>query len=144
MLKGFSKYRLVYSHLWQTYGRHWQVQVSFAMRIISRLCYLVGMPVALSLIITDLSKGQFGKAEQAVLLFASFSLFIGILSPLTKYVGMLGENKAYRVITGNYFSRLVSADLDYFNSNLAGYLTTATRRTWTAARYWCAPCATAT
>ncbi len=41
---------------------------------------------------------------------------------------MLGENKAYRQITGDYFSRLVSADLDYFHSNLAGYLTTATRQ----------------
>ncbi len=41
---------------------------------------------------------------------------------------MLGENKIYRISTANYFSRLVTTDLDYFNSNLAGYLTTATRQ----------------
>jgi ATP-binding cassette subfamily B protein len=41
---------------------------------------------------------------------------------------MRGENKVYRRATGAYFSRLIEADLDYFHSNLAGYLTTATRQ----------------
>lgn len=98
------------------------------MQITARICKLIILPVAISLIIASLSKGDFDGAQKAVLLYASFSLLLGILAPLIKYIGMLGENKSYRLITSNYFSRLVSADLDYFHSNLAGYLTTATRQ----------------
>ncbi len=128
MFRGFRKYKLVYGHLWGTYGKSWYVRIGFILRFIVRACQLVVLPVALSLIITNLSKKDFGSAQQAVLLFAGTSLLMGILTPLSKYIGMLGENAAYRYITGNYFARLVSADLDYFNSNLAGYLTTATRQ----------------
>jgi ABC-type multidrug transport system fused ATPase/permease subunit len=104
------------------------VCVSFVLQIIARICKLIILPVAVSLIIAGLSKRDFDEAQKAVFLYASFSLLMGVLSPLIKYIGMLGENKSYRLITGNYFSRLVSADLDYFHSNLAGYLTTATRQ----------------
>lgn len=128
MLRNFSKYRLVYAHLWSTYGQSWFVRFSFCLRIVTRVCQLIVLPVALSLIITNLSKRHFSAAQHAVWLFAGFSLLMGVATPLTKYIGMLGENKAYRLITGSYFSRLVSADLDYFNSNQAGYLTTATRQ----------------
>lgn len=62
------------------------------------------------------------------MIFVVFSLLLGILTPLTKYIGMLGENKIYRTSMASYFSRLLSADLDYFHSNLSGYLTTATRQ----------------
>ncbi len=98
------------------------------LRIISRICKLIVLPVAISLIITNLSKRNFDGAQKAVLLYAGFSLLLGILTPIVKYIGMLGENKSYGLITGAYFSRLVDADLDYFHSNLAGYLTTATRQ----------------
>lgn len=128
MFRGFSNYRLVYGHLWQAYGKFWSVRFSFVLQIASRICKLIVLPVAISLIIANLSKGNFNKAQHAVFLYASFSLLLGILTPLVKYIGMLGENKAYRQITGEYFSRLVAADLDYFHSNLAGYLTTATRQ----------------
>jgi len=95
------------------------------LQIVTRICKLVVLPVAISLIIANLSKGDFDGAQKAVLLYVGFSLIMGIATPFVKYIGMLGENKSYRLITGNYFSRLVSADLDYFQSNLAGYLTTA-------------------
>jgi ATP-binding cassette, subfamily B, bacterial len=104
------------------------VRISFVLQIMSRICKLIVLPVAISLIITNLSKRDFDGAQRAVLLYASFSLVLGMLVPLTKYIGMPGENKSYRLITGDYFSRLVTADLDYFHSNLAGYLTTATRQ----------------
>jgi len=104
------------------------VQVSFVLQIIARICRLVILPVAISIIIANLSKRNFSSAQNAVFLYACFSFVLGALTPLIKYIGMLGENKAYREITGNYFSRLISADLDYFHSNLAGYLTTATRQ----------------
>lgn len=128
MLKGFNKYKLVYSHLWSTYGSSWQVRVSYILQIITRLCKLIALPVAISLIISRLSTQDYAGAKDAVLIFVVFSLTIGILTPLVKYIGMLGENKIYRTSTANYFARLVSADLDYFNSNLSGYLTTATRQ----------------
>ncbi len=127
MLQGFRKYGQVYAHLWSTYGQSWPVRISFIMQIAARICKLIILPIAISLIITNLSTKNFDGAEKAVLLYACFSLTLGVLAPLVKYIGMLGENKTYREITGNYFSRLVSADLDYFHSNLAGYLTTATR-----------------
>jgi len=94
----------------------------------ARICKLIALPVAISLIIANLSKHNFTSAQKAVFLYAGFSFALGVLTPLIKYIGMIGENKAYRQITGNYFSKLVEADLSYFNSNLAGYLTTATRQ----------------
>lgn len=128
MIKGFSKYRLVYRHLWGTYGQYWTVRIAFVLRIVSRICKLIVLPIGISLIITNLSKGDFAGAQRAVLFYGAFSLLLGALTPLVKYIGMRGENPAYRGITKAYFSRLVAADLDYFNSNLAGYLTTATRQ----------------
>jgi len=118
----------VYGHLWSTYGQYWTVRISFVLRVVSRICKLIVLPIAISLIITDLSKRDFHGAQNAVLLYGFFSLLLGILTPLVKYIGIYGENPAYRDITGAYFSRLVGADLDYFHSNLAGYLTTATRQ----------------
>jgi ATP-binding cassette subfamily B protein len=88
----------------------------------------VALPVASSLIITRISVMNFDGAQQGVILFVCFSLIIGILTPITKYIGILGEEKVYRGMAESYMSRLVMADLDYFNSNLTGYLTSATRQ----------------
>lgn len=128
MFRGFGKYKLVYAHLWQTYLKSWHVRTGFILKFIVRICQLILLPIALSLIIANLSKQDFAAARQAVFLFAGASLIMGILTPLAKYIAMLGENISYRTITTRYFSRLVTADLDYFNSHLAGYLTTATRQ----------------
>jgi ATP-binding cassette subfamily B protein len=127
MLSSFGKYRLVYTHLWRTYGQSWQVRLSFVIQVLSRVCKFVVLPIALSLIITKLSAKDFDGAQAAVLLFVGGSLTLGILTPLTKYIGMLGESKIYASSTRAYFSRLIHADLDYFHSNLSGYLTAATR-----------------
>lgn len=128
MFRGFGKYKQVYSHLWRTYGASWQVRLSFVMQILSRIGKLVALPIAISIIIARLSVQDFEGAYQGVFLFVGSSLIIGILTPLTKYVGMLGENKVYDVSTAKYFSHLIHTDLNYFNSNLSGYLTTATRQ----------------
>lgn len=128
MLRGLNKYKLTYRHLWKTYGSSWQVRLSYILQIISRLCKLIALPVAISLIIARLSTKDFSGAKEAVLIFAAFSLTLGIVTPLVKYIGMLGENRVYQNLTADYFSRLITADLDYFNSNLSGYLTTATRQ----------------
>jgi ATP-binding cassette subfamily B protein len=128
MFRSLSKYGLVYGHLWRTFGSSWHVRLSFVVQILSRVCKLIALPVALSIIITELSARDYDGAYRGVLLFGGFSLLLGILSPLAKYIGMLGENKKYRDLTGDYFSRLIGVDLDYFNSNLAGYLTAATRQ----------------
>lgn len=128
MQRGPNKYRLVYGHLWRTYGQSWAVRTSFILQIMARICKLIVLPVAISLIIANLSKRNFNGAQNAVFFYAVFSFVLGVLAPLTQYIGMRGENPVYRLITGEYFSRLVMADLDYFHSNLAGYLTTATRQ----------------
>ncbi len=128
MFRGLSKYRLVYSHLWQTYGQSWLVRLSFIMQIAARLCRIVALPVAISIIIAKLSLHDYSAAYKAVLLYVTFSATLGVLTPLVKYIGMLGENKVYDASTGRYFSRLVNADIDFFNDNQSGYLTAATRQ----------------
>lgn len=128
MLRGFDKYRLVYGHLWQTFGQSWQVRLSYSLQIVARICRLILLPVAISLILARLSVHDFAGARQAVMLFVGTSLVFGMLTPLIKYIGMLGENQVYRRLTGNYFERLVTTDINYFNSNMTGYLTTATRQ----------------
>jgi ATP-binding cassette, subfamily B, bacterial len=128
MFRGVSKYRLVYSHLWQTYGQSGLVRLSFVIQILARICKLIALPVAISIIIAKLSTHDYTGAYKGVLVYAGFSATLGILTPLVKYVGMLGENKVYGASTGVYFSQLVNADLDFFNDSLGGYLTTATRQ----------------
>lgn len=125
--KSFGKYRVVYGMLWRTYGQSWPVRASFIMRIVTHVSKVVAMPIVIAIIIARLSEGNFSAAGQAVFVFAGFSLLSGILSPSIRYTGMRGENKVYRTDAALYFSKLVSADIEYFNSNLSGYLTTATR-----------------
>lgn len=128
MLRGFSNYKAVYRHLWQSYGSSWLVRFSYILRVLSQIGKLIALPIALSLIITELSTKDYAGAQRGVMLFVIGTFLIGIVSIFIRYVGMLGENKIYRVSTTDYFTRLISADIDYFNSNLSGYLTTATRQ----------------
>jgi ATP-binding cassette subfamily B protein len=125
---GLQKYAKVYRHLWQTYGQSWYVRLSYVLKVLTRAGIFIGIPVAVSVIITRLASGDYAGAGQAVIFLGAVSLMVGIITPLVKYVGMLGERHKYRAATADYFRRLVSADLDYFNSNLAGYLTTSTRQ----------------
>jgi ATP-binding cassette, subfamily B, bacterial len=128
MKDSLIKYTMAYTHLWETFGRSWSVRFSFLLQILIRIGRLIILPVALALVITRLSTADYVGAMEAVFLFVVVSLVVGILTPLVKYVGMLGENKIYRELTASYFSKLCMADLEYFNSNLSGYLTTATRQ----------------
>src|SRR5690606_8514157 len=118
------KYKLVYAHLWSLYGQSGWVRLSYLLHVVTRVCKLIALPVAISLIITHLSKQNYDDAKNAVLFFVVVSLVIGLITPLVKYVGILGENTVYRKSTARYFAQLVSTDIDYFNSNLSGYLTT--------------------
>lgn len=126
--RGFDQYKMVYRHLWHTFGQSRKVRISFVMQLLGQTTKLIALPIALSTIIGGLAQSNFDAARDGVLVFIGFSLALGILSPLAKYIGMLGENPTYRINTGVYFAKLVSADLDYFNSNLSGYLTSATRQ----------------
>ena len=119
---------MVYKHLWQTYGQSWAVRFSYLLQLVGRICKLIVLPIAISLIITSLSKGDFNGAYRAVALYVVFSLLLGIAQPLIKYIGMRGQNKWYPKIATNYFSKLLSSDLELFNSNMSGYLTTAVRQ----------------
>ncbi len=123
----FSKYRMVYRHLWETFGRMWQVRLSYALQLLTRICKLIVLPIAISLIIANLSTHDYDNARNAVFFFVGFSSLLGALTPLVKYIGMKGENKVYSALTAQYFNKLVATDIEYFNSNLSGYLTTATR-----------------
>jgi hypothetical protein len=89
MFRSLHKYRLVYHHLWQTYGQSWAVRIAFVLQIVARICKLIVLPVAISLIITRLSKTDFTGAQKAVFLYAGFSLILGILTPLIRYIGLL-------------------------------------------------------
>ena len=128
MWRNFSKYKFVYSHLWQTYGQSWLVRLSFIIQLASRISKLIFLPIAISIIIANLSVKDYDGAQRGVLIFVVFSLLVGIFAPLSRYIGMIGENKVYRESTAKYFEKLLESDLDFFNSNMSGYLTTATRQ----------------
>ncbi|NCU30495.1 ABC transporter ATP-binding protein [Candidatus Saccharibacteria bacterium] len=123
-----GKYRIVYSYLGRSYGRSWLFRLSFVLQIVKNALKFVLLPVALSRMLAQLAGSDFDAALQSAIIFSCGSAFIGIVAPLVKYVGMIGENKVYAKETGVYFGKLMGADIDYFYSNLAGYLTTATRQ----------------
>ena len=127
MFGSFEKYRLVYSHLRKTYWSSWWVRISYILALISRILKLIVLPLAISLIITNLSKQDYSNAFITVLFYAVFSLCLGIVTPLIKYLGMKGENKICRETTEKYMAKLITTDMAYFNSNLSGALTISTR-----------------
>lgn len=89
---------------------------------------LVALPMVASYLIADLAQQDFVQARETVLWFVVISLVISLATPLVKYIGLFGEEEEYKVTTHRYFSHLLTTDLEYFNSNLSGYLTTATRQ----------------
>ncbi len=128
MFRGLKDYRVVYAHLWRTYGSSWWVRLSFILQLLGRICKLIALPVAVSLIITRLSEQDYEGARDAVLIYIAFSFTLGILASIIKFIGSLGENRIYSDETASYFSRLVHSDIDFFHSNQTGYLTAATRQ----------------
>jgi ATP-binding cassette subfamily B protein len=128
MFRGLKNYGKVYRLMWQTYMKSWLVRISFLLRLVSQITKLVIMPVALAQIITQLAGGNFDAAIGALWWFIGGSILIGIMSPLIRYVSAKGENLMYANLTGIYFSKLITTDIEYFNSNMSGYLTTATRQ----------------
>jgi ATP-binding cassette, subfamily B, bacterial len=71
---------------------------------------------------------DFDQARAFVLVFVSFSAFIGILSPIIKYISLLGENRIYAETMKKYSASLLARDVKYFNDNMSGQLTAATRQ----------------
>ncbi|NCU29894.1 ABC transporter ATP-binding protein [Candidatus Saccharibacteria bacterium] len=123
----FSRYQVVYRHLWRIFSKSWRIRLSFILQFINRVIKIVFMPIAISLIITELVSGNYENAMQSAMLFVFLSLVFGALAPLIKYLSIRAENRVYSKIYLEYVQRLIGSDLEYFNSNLAGYLTTATR-----------------
>jgi ATP-binding cassette subfamily B protein len=128
MYKGLKSYGAVYRLLWRTYGQSWAVRAAFLLSVVWNISSLIITPVALSLIISRLAVADYDGVMWALGLYAIGSVTMGILSPLTRIVGLKGENPAYAKLTSQYFSHLIRLDIDYFNSNMTGYLTTATRQ----------------
>lgn len=128
MKVGFSGYSRVYRLLLDTYGKSGHVRVSFLLALISRICKFVALPIAGSQIISSLAAQDYDRARFMVLVFVVFSSIIGILSPLTKYIALLGENKMYAKMMSTYFMALLDMDVKHFNETMAGYLTSATRQ----------------
>lgn len=128
MHASFSKYAKAYGYLWQSYGQNWLYRLSFVLQIIKNALKFIALPVLLSYLLVAISRSQFDDAIHLAIAFGAGSALIGVTSPLVKYIGMIGENVVYRKETASYFDKLLSADVDYFNSNLSGYLTTATRQ----------------
>ena len=126
--KSLSNYSRVYSLLLGTYGKSRHVRVSFVMALVSRTCKYVALPITASVLIASLASGDYDRAKNMVLLFAAFTVVIGMLSPLTRYVALLGENRVYERMLTAYFSTLLAKDLKYFNESMTGYITTASRQ----------------
>lgn len=128
MKTGFSGYRRVYGLLLNTYGKSWHVRVSFLLALISRTSKFVALPVAASQVIGSIAVKDYSQARDMVLIFSAFSALVGILSPLTRYIALLGENKIYASNMNRYFNALLAMDVKHFNESMTGYLTTATRQ----------------
>lgn len=128
MFRHLKNYRLVYSFLWQTYGQSWAVRWSFILRFAIRIGQLIVIPVAASMLISSLATGNFSEVWRFDWLYVGTVFAIGVIQPITRYIGMIGENPVYEKLNGEYFSKLISSDIDYFNNNMSGYLTTATRQ----------------
>lgn len=126
--KSLSNYNRVYSLLLHTYGKSWQVRVSFVMALVSRACKYIILPIVSSVLIASLASANYSRARDMVLIFAATSAVIGLLSPLTKYVALLGENRVYATLLNGYFNKLLAKDLKYFNESMTGYITTASRQ----------------
>lgn len=126
--KYFYQYRRVYGHLWRTYGQSWAVRLSFVLQTLKNASKFIALPIALSRIITSLSVGDYDQAMNWAVVFLGFSALLGVIAPLVKFVGMRGEEPIYTRMTADYFAKLTGADMEYFNSNMSGYLTTATRQ----------------
>ena len=123
-----AQYAKVYRHVWQTYGQSWPVRWSFVLITLKNAAKFIALPIALSQVITAISAQDFDAAAGWAVFFLVFSATIGVIAPLVRYIGMLGEEKVYIQQTERYFTKLVGTDIEYFNSNLSGYLTTATRQ----------------
>lgn len=123
-----ANYAKAYRHSWQTFGQSWLVRWSFALITLKNAAKFIALPIALSQVVAAISAQDFDKATSWAVFFLIFSATIGVIAPLVKYVGILGENTVYRKLISNYFTKLVGTDIEYFNTNLSGYLTTATRQ----------------
>lgn len=126
--KNMANYAKAYKHAWQTFGQSWPVRWSFVLITLKNAAKFIALPIALSQVVAAISAQDFDKATSWAIFFLVFSATIGVIAPLVKYVGRLGESVVYEEIVSDYFTKLVSADIEYFNSNLSGYLTTATRQ----------------
>lgn len=124
----FAKYQRVYGYAWRTYGQSNPYRLSLVLQIVKNGLKYVVLPILLTYMLVAISGKQFDEAMRHAIFFGLGSALIGITAPFVKYVGMIGENKVYKRETTEYFGRLLESDIDYFNSNLSGYLTTATRQ----------------
>lgn len=86
---------------------------------------MVFVPLTIGLVIAHLSQGKFDEAKLYAYIFILLSLVFGLTLPLIKYIGMIGEGKAYQEISAEYFRALIRSDMEYFSSHQAGYLTSA-------------------
>lgn len=98
------------------------------LRLIGYIISFIAIPIASSQIIGNLASGNYDTAKVAALVFVGLSLCLTIILPLAKHVGLISENIAYLRNCKNYMRCLVNTDMEYFNSNLSGYLTTAMRQ----------------
>lgn len=98
------------------------------LRLIGSVIKLTALPIALSLVIARLSLGDYPGTWRAVVAYCLGSATLGLLIPLIRLMSIRAENNAYRIAAKEYFEKLVDSDLGFFNSNMSGYLTTATRQ----------------
>ena len=128
MFKHLRNYPLVYSFLWRTFGKSWRVRFAYIIRIINTICKTVVLPIATATLIAGLATGDYDGIWRSVWIYIGTSFTIGIFHPSIKWVGTAGESIKYAEVTGMFFKKLITTDIEYFNSNMSGYLTTMTRK----------------
>ncbi|MCL1876864.1 ABC transporter ATP-binding protein/permease [Candidatus Saccharibacteria bacterium] len=128
MFKHFQNYRLVYGFLWRTFGRLWRIRLSYILRFLTGVCRIVLFPIAIALMISNLATGDYDNIWFSVWLYVGTSFSLGVLNTLIKLTALTAESDTYAKITSIFFEKLITTDIEYFNSNMSGYLTTMTRK----------------
>ena len=123
-----SENRVVYRHLFDTYGRYWQVWLGLFLEIVKVVLLAVIQPIVASNFVLNLSTNNISEAKKTLVIFVSISLVSGILRSAIGLISHSKENLIYIKSMRKYLVNLMNSDYSFFTNSSTGYLTSAVRQ----------------
>lgn len=123
-----SENRVVYRHLFETYGRSWQVWLGFLLEIVKVILLAVVQPIVASSFVLNLSTNNISEAKKTLVIFVSISLVGGIIESAIGLISHSKENLIYINSMRKYLVNLMNSDYSFFTNSSTGYLTSAVRQ----------------